>query len=98
MEAEQALALDQKIQAFLNHPTKCIFVIFFGVVNHWITIVIYNHFIFVLDSENIQHMNRHEEDLPVMTLEADVWKEIRVGIEPPTDKFECQMSIQSMFD
>ena len=104
MDRDQVLHLDSQIQAYHAHEGKAIFVLFFGVVNHWITIIIHksganaerNEF-YVLDSVNIKHLNKPEEDLEPLSLESRCWKKIRVGIKP-TIKFMCEMSIQSLFD
>lgn len=53
--------------------------------------------IYVLDSSNIQHLDRPEEDIDAISLESRCWKKIRIGLKP-TIKFMCEMSIQSLFD
>ena len=79
--------------------------IFFGVVNHWISIIVHksggvrgaSSQIFVLDSVNIQHMDRLDEDLELLSLESRCWKKIRLDLKPAS-KFGVEMSIQSLFD
>ena len=76
--------------------------VFFAVVNHWIPIIIEKNehaqqTFYMLDSENFQHLNRHEDDLTAITQEAFVWKKLRLGIKPII-RFLCQMSIQSLYD
>jgi len=51
----------------------------------------------VLDSSNILHMDRPDEDLEMLSLESRCWKKIRLGMKP-TIKFMVEMSIQSLFD
>lgn len=70
LDRDVIVHLNSQIEAFQAHPGKAIFVVFFGVVNHWITIVVHkaranvekNEF-YVLDSVNQLHLNRPEEDL-----------------------------------
>ena len=76
----------------------------FGVVNHWLSIVVHKtgieglpSQIFVLDSSNQQHMALPEEDLVFLALESRCWRKIRLGMKP-MNKFMVQMSIQSLFD
>lgn len=51
----------------------------------------------MLDSSNILHMDRPDEDLEMLSLESRCWKKIRLGMKP-TIKFMVEMSIQSLFD
>lgn len=87
----------------MAHQGQAIFVFFLGVVNHWISVVIHKPAatatsqIFVLDSVNIKHMDRPDEDLELLALESRCWKKIRLGLKP-TLKFMVEMSIQSLFD
>ena len=87
------------MEAFLAHEGKAVFVIFFGVVNHWICVVVHksgisgrSNDIYVLDSSNIQHLDQPEENLDALSLESRCWKKIRLGLKP-TIKFMCEMSI-----
>ena len=41
MDRNPAYHLDQKIKAFEAHEGKAIFVLFFGVVNHWISVIVH---------------------------------------------------------
>ena len=59
MERTPCLYLDNEVKAFKAHAGKAIFVLFFGVVNHWISIVVQKPAaeaameIYMLDSSNI---------------------------------------------
>ena len=53
--------------------------------------------IYVLDSCNILHMDREDEDLEHLSVESRCWKKIRLGLKPAS-RFGVQMSIQSLFD
>ena len=59
MERTPCLHLDNEVNAFKAHAGKAIFVLFFGVVNHWISVVVHKAAegaaveIYVLDSSNI---------------------------------------------
>ena len=41
MERTPCMHLDKQVQAFKAHAGKAIFVIFYGVVNHWISIIVH---------------------------------------------------------
>ena len=41
MERETCQKLDQQVQQFKAHNGQAVFVVFFGVVNHWICVVIH---------------------------------------------------------
>lgn len=99
MDRDPALHIQAQIEAYLNHQGQAIFVIFFGVVNHWISVIVHKSGardvpsqIFVLDSANIEHMDRPDEDLELLSLESRCWKKIRLGMKP-TIKFMVEMSI-----
>ena len=53
--------------------------------------------IYILDSSNIQHLNRPDEDIQTISVEARCWRKLRLGLKP-TNRFMCEMSIQSLFD
>ena len=102
LDRDEVLHKDSQIQAFQAHAGRSIFVCFFGVVNHWITIIVHKSStgavqVYAFDSTNIQHMARPDEELEQLSLESRCWKKIRVGLKP-TSRFMCEMSIQSLFD
>lgn len=95
---------DNQLEFFQAHQGQAIMVIFLGVVNHWIALVIHKtgfdgepHEIYLLDSSNIDHLSLHEGALAAQSIESRCWKKIRVGLKP-TNKFMVEMSIQSKFD
>ena len=103
MERTPCLNLDKEVRAFKAHAGKAIFVLFFGVVNHWISVVVHRTAagapmeIYMLDSSNIQHLNRPNQDMQNISVEARCWRKLRLGLKP-TNRFMCEMSIQSLFD
>lgn len=43
------------------------------------------------------HMDQADECMQTMSVEARCWRKLRLGLKP-TNRFMCEMSIQSLFD
>lgn len=105
MDMEAAASNDKKVRAFLDHQGQAILAIFFGVVNHWISIVVHKsgesqdapNEIYVLDSSNVKHMDRSDDEIQAVQLEARCWSRIRQGLKP-MDKWMVEYSIHSLVD
>ena len=114
---DQILNFDSQVREYQSCREEAIFIMFVGVVNHWVALIAhkknyrtmqpeprrqisigkkYLTKFFLLDSSNIQHLDKNEADLPDLIMDR-VREKIKLGLKA-TSKFQIEMTIQSLFD
>lgn len=99
---EQIKELDQKIEDFRLSNKEAVFVLYLGVVNHWVTLIAYkdksdnNIQFYLLDSSNLVFLDKADQQLPEV-MEKRAREKEAIGLKK-SSPFMIKMCIQSLFD
>ena len=98
---EQIKELHDDIHSFFTSKKEAIFVLFLGVVNHWITLVVHKSpqgqlSFYLLDSSNQVFLDKTDQQLPDIVEQATRRKEA-LGLKRNAP-FTMKMSVQGLFD
>eukprot|EP00347_Sterkiella_histriomuscorum_P012748 403367374 len=100
---EQIKEIETSIKRFRSNENEAIFTFFIGAVNHWVSMVIHKPRgsnqtpkFYLLDSSNLEFLNKSDEQLPEV-MEKRSREKNKIGMKP-SSFFNMKMSIHSLFD